>query len=78
MQVANLLGEEIPQIYALCGRTSRASLRVLRPGLAVTEMAVSPLPGVPAGVWTVSEPLGRTGNLLRGWQQLHEAFCCDL
>ena len=52
-QVANLLGEEIPQIYALCGRTSRASLRVLRPGLAVAEMAVSPLPGAPAGVWTV-------------------------
>ena len=53
LQVANLLGEEIPQIYATCGRTSRASLRVLRPGLAVAEMAVSPLPGAPAGVWTV-------------------------
>ena len=52
-QVANLLGEEIPQIYALCGRGPRASLSVLRPGLAVTELAVSPLPGAPTAVWTV-------------------------
>ena len=35
-QVANLAGEEIPQIYAACGRGSRSTLRVLRPGLAVT------------------------------------------
>eukprot|EP00198_Chlamydomonas_reinhardtii_P011963 XP_001701300.1 nuclear pre-mRNA splicing factor, component of splicing factor 3b [Chlamydomonas reinhardtii] len=53
MKVANLLGEEIPQIYALCGRGPRASLSVLRPGLAVTELAVSPLPGAPTAVWTV-------------------------
>lgn len=44
--------EEIPQIYTVCGRGSRSSLRVLRPGLAVTEMAVSPLPGNPTAVWT--------------------------
>ncbi|GLC59841.1 hypothetical protein PLESTB_001541500 [Pleodorina starrii] len=53
MKVANLLNEEIPQIYALCGRGPRASLSVLRPGLAVTELAVSPLPGAPTAVWTV-------------------------
>ncbi|GAB4816845.1 hypothetical protein N2152v2_003891 [Parachlorella kessleri] len=53
MKVANLLGEEIPQIYAACGRGARSTLRVLRPGLAVTEMAVSPLPGNPTAVWTV-------------------------
>jgi len=35
-QVANLAAEEIPQIYAACGRGSRSTLRVLRPGLAVT------------------------------------------
>jgi phosphate acyltransferase len=34
-QVANLLKEEIPQLYALCGSGARATLRVLRPGLAV-------------------------------------------
>ncbi len=51
--MANLLGEEIPQIYALAGRGTRASLSVLRPGLAVGELAVSPLPGAPTAVWTV-------------------------
>ena len=44
-QVSNLLKEEIPQIYALCGRGSRSSLKILRPGLGVTELAVAPLPG---------------------------------
>eukprot|EP00894_Picocystis_sp_ML_P002052 jgi/Pico_ML_1/52569/g3256.t1 len=45
MRVENVTGEETPQIYAVCGRATKATLRVLRPGLAVTEMAVSPLPG---------------------------------
>eukprot|EP00897_Mesotaenium_endlicherianum_P002524 jgi/Mesen1/229/ME1141729C07661 len=53
MRVLNLLEEETPQVYALCGRGPRSSLRILRPGLAVTEMAVSQLPGVPSAVWTV-------------------------
>lgn len=53
MRVENVTGEETPQIYAVCGRATKATLRVLRPGLAVTEMAVSPLPGNPNGVWTV-------------------------
>ena len=53
LQVANLLGEEIPQIYALCGRGPRSTLAVLRPGLAVTELAVSPLPSNPTAVWTI-------------------------
>jgi splicing factor 3B subunit 3 len=58
MKVANLAGEEIPQIYAACGRGARSSLRVLRPGLAVTEMAVSPLPGNPTAVWTIKRSVG--------------------
>ena len=53
MKVANLLNEEVPQIYAACGRGPRSTLRVLKPGAAVSEMAVSPLPGAPTGVWTV-------------------------
>ena len=52
-QVANLLKEEIPQIYATCGRGPRSTLAVLRPGLAVSELAVSPLPGAPIAVWTI-------------------------
>ena len=50
---ANLLKEETPQLYALCGRGPRSSLRILRQGVAVSEMAVSPLPGQPTAVWTV-------------------------
>lgn len=42
-----------PQIHCLCGRGNRSSLRILRHGISVTEMAVSELPGVPNAVWTV-------------------------
>lgn len=45
--------EDTPQLYALCGRGPRSSLRVLRHGLEVSEMAVSELPGNPNAVWTV-------------------------
>ena len=51
--MANLLKEEIPQLYVMCGRGARSTLRVLRPGLAATEIAVSPLPGNPTAVWTL-------------------------
>lgn len=53
LQSANLLNEETPQLYALCGRGARSSLRVLRQGVAVSELAVSPLPGQPSAVWTL-------------------------
>lgn len=55
MKIANLFEEEAPQIFTLCGRGPRSSLRILRPGLAVSEMAVSQLPGVPSAVWTVKK-----------------------
>jgi splicing factor 3B subunit 3 len=51
--VADLAHEGTPQLYALCGRGPRSSLRVLRHGVAVAEVAVSPLPGRPSAVWTV-------------------------
>lgn len=37
----------------MCGRGSRSSLRILRPGLAITELAKWPLPGQPTAVWTL-------------------------
>ena len=43
------------QLYAVCGRGPRSSLRVLRHGLEVSEMAVSELPGNPNAVWTVKK-----------------------
>ena len=42
-----------PYLAALCGRGPRSSLRLLQHGLAVSEMAVSELPGNPNAVWTV-------------------------
>ncbi|CAB4062004.1 SF3B3 [Lepeophtheirus salmonis] len=51
--IADLANEDTPQIYAACGRGPRSSLRVLRHGLEVAEMAVSELPGNPNAVWTV-------------------------
>lgn len=55
MKITNLFDEETPQIFSLCGRGPRSSLRILRPGLAISEMAVSQLPGVPSAVWTVKK-----------------------
>lgn len=52
-KIANLNEEEAPQIYALSGRSYTASLKVLRHGLAISQMAVSALPGNPSAVWTV-------------------------
>jgi splicing factor 3B subunit 3 len=60
--VANLLKEEVPQIYALCGARERSTLRLLRPGASVTEMAASPLPGAPTGVWTLRKGPGATAD----------------
>lgn len=54
-QVADLANEDTPQLYLLCGRGPRSSLRVLRHGLEVSEMAVSELPGNPNAVWTVKK-----------------------
>lgn len=54
--VGELAGNEVsPQLYALCGRGPRSSLRVLRHGLSVTELAVSQLPGTPGAVFNVRD-----------------------
>eukprot|EP00457_Paulinella_chromatophora_P000508 gb/GEZN01000508.1/.p1 GENE.gb/GEZN01000508.1/~~gb/GEZN01000508.1/.p1 ORF type:complete len:1232 (-),score=235.53 gb/GEZN01000508.1/:570-4232(-) len=55
MKVADLRSESTPQIYTACGRGGRSTLRVLRHGLAVANMAVSELPGVPQAVWAVKK-----------------------
>lgn len=53
LKVADLTGEGQPQIYALCGRGPRSSLKVLRHGLSVTQMASTQVPGKPNAVWTL-------------------------
>jgi splicing factor 3B subunit 3 len=52
LHVEDLVNEGTPQIYSLCGRGSRSTLRVLRPGLTITEIANSNLPGAIA-LWTL-------------------------
>jgi splicing factor 3B subunit 3 len=39
MKVEDLAKEGNPQIYMLCGAGGRSTLRILRHGLAVTELA---------------------------------------
>lgn len=55
MKVEDLAGEHTPQIYTLCGRGPRSTLRVLRHGLPVTEVARSDLPGNPTNVWAIKK-----------------------
>jgi splicing factor 3B subunit 3 len=59
--VLNLGEEENPQIYTLCGKGARSTLRILRHGLEVNEIAVSELPGNPSSIWTVR---GSEGNFI--------------
>jgi len=55
MKVEDLAHEGNLQIYALCGRGPRSTLRVLRHGLSVTEMAVSEIPGNANAVWSIKK-----------------------
>lgn len=65
-------------MYVACGRGPRSSLRVLRHGLEVTEMAVSELPGNPNAVWTVKRTA--SGNIpsvcVCVWELSHELSAC--
>lgn len=56
----DLANEGLPQIYSLTGKGSRSSLRVLRHGLSVTELAVQSMPGKPFGIWSVKKSLTDT------------------
>jgi splicing factor 3B subunit 3 len=51
-KVANLTGEDAPQIYSVCGNRARSTFRMLKHGLEVSEIVASELPGTPAAVWT--------------------------
>ncbi|CDW54241.1 splicing factor 3B subunit 3 [Trichuris trichiura] len=54
-EIADLAFEDTPQIYVACGRGPISSMKVLRHGLEVIEMAISELPGNPNAVWTVKK-----------------------
>lgn len=51
-KIANLTDDDAPQIYAVCGSSSRSTFRILKHGLETTEIVSSELPGVPSAVWT--------------------------
>lgn len=51
----DLANDDTAQLYLLCGRGPRLSLRVLRHGLEVSEMSVSELPGNSNAVWMVKK-----------------------
>ena len=54
-QIGDLANEDTPQLHVVCGRGPRSTLRMLKHGLEVAEMAVSELPGNPNAVWTVKK-----------------------
>ncbi|CCC10625.1 hypothetical protein SMACR_08834 [Sordaria macrospora] len=51
-KVANLTGDDAPQIYSVCGNGARSTFRSLKHGLEVSEIVASELPGTPSAVWT--------------------------
>jgi len=54
--VGELAGMEVsPQIYTLSGTGPSSQLCILRHGAGVTELAVSELPGVPGGIFTIAD-----------------------
>lgn len=55
MKVVDAKIENHSQIYALCGRGPRSSLRVLQQGLSIEELADNELPGRPKYVWTLKK-----------------------
>ena len=52
-KVANLTGDDAPQIYTACGNGARSTFRMLKHGLEVNEIVASELPGIPSAVWTL-------------------------
>lgn len=51
-KVANLLDEDAPQIYSVCGTGARSSFKTLKHGLSISEIVESELPDRPEAVWT--------------------------
>lgn len=52
-KIYNLIDDDSPQIFALCGRGPRSTFRIMRRGLEVSELVSYPLPGSPTAVWTL-------------------------
>lgn len=57
LHVEDLVNEGTPQIYSLCGRGNRSSLRILKPGLTVSELVMETLQSNPTAIWTIKGSL---------------------
>ncbi|CAD8154884.1 unnamed protein product [Paramecium pentaurelia] len=55
LKVADLAKEGNPQIYICCAAGNRSTLRVLRHGLEITQLANTNLQAKPLGIWTLKE-----------------------
>jgi splicing factor 3B subunit 3 len=55
MLVEDFNNDGSPHIFTLCGKGNRSTLRVLKRGVSITEVAKSELPGLPTAVWTVKK-----------------------
>lgn len=58
MHCTDLLDEGNPQIYLTSGKGAQSSLRVMRHGLEVTQLAANDMPATPSKVWTVKDHFG--------------------
>lgn len=58
MECVDLLDEGNPQIYTACGRGVLSTLRIVRHGLQVTQIATSQMPDTISGIWTIKERFG--------------------
>ncbi|CRG96985.1 splicing factor 3B subunit 3, putative [Plasmodium gallinaceum] len=55
MKILDAKNANSPQIYTLCGRGPRSSLRILQHGLSIEELADNELPGKPKFIWTIKK-----------------------
>jgi splicing factor 3B subunit 3 len=75
IMVGELAGNEVsPQIYTLTGRGPRSTVRILRHGASVTELAVSDLPGIPGGIFTIVDNKIVTSVVNDKWKKRHDQF----
>jgi splicing factor 3B subunit 3 len=52
-KVMELMGDDSPQIYSICGRGARSAFRTLRHGIQALQVGASELPGYPKSIWTL-------------------------
>mmetsp|Transcript_24482 Transcript_24482/g.67789 ORF Transcript_24482/g.67789 Transcript_24482/m.67789 type:complete len:1316 (-) Transcript_24482:141-4088(-) len=63
VMIGELAGNEVsPQVYLMSGRGPTSAMKIIRHGVSISELAVSDLPGVPGGIFTVADNSGAEGS----------------